>query len=54
LKSNLVTDLTVDGEIKMLRVIQRLAKNYPIAIKATFLGAHAFPLEYKENHSGLY
>ena len=41
--------LTVDGELKMLRVIQRLAQNYPITIKATFLGAHAFPLEYKEN-----
>lgn len=44
--------LTVDGELKMLRVIKRLKENYPIAIKATFLGAHAFPKEYKENHSG--
>lgn len=44
--------LTVDGEIKMLRVIKKLAENYPIKIKATFLGAHAFPSEYKENHSG--
>lgn len=44
--------LTVEGELKMLRVIQRLKKEYPIAIKATFLGAHAFPTEYKENHSG--
>lgn len=44
--------LTVNGELKMLRVIQRLAQNYPITIKATFLGAHAFPLEYKENHKG--
>ena len=44
--------LSVDGEIKMLRVIKRLKGNYPIAIKATFLGAHAFPLEYKENHAG--
>lgn len=44
--------LTVDGEIKMFRVIKKLAQNYPIAIKATFLGAHAFPVEYKENHSG--
>lgn len=44
--------LTVDGELKMLRVIQRLAQNYPITIKATFLGAHAFPVEYKENHDG--
>jgi imidazolonepropionase len=43
--------LTVEGELKMLRVIKRLKENYPIAIKATFLGAHAFPLEYKDNHS---
>lgn len=44
--------LTVDGELKMLRVIKKLAENYPITIKATFLGAHAFPLAYKEDHAG--
>lgn len=44
--------LTVEGELKMLRVIQRLAQNYPITIKATFLGAHAFPLQYSANHKG--
>ena len=44
--------LTIDGELKMLRVIKKLATNYPITIKATFLGAHAFPLAYKENHTG--
>lgn len=44
--------LTVEGELKMLRAIKKLAENYPIKIKATFLGAHAFPKEYKENHSG--
>lgn len=44
--------LTVEGELKMLRVIKKLSENYPIKIKATFLGAHAFPAEYKENHSG--
>ncbi len=43
--------LTVEGELKILRVIKKLSQNYPIAIKATFLGAHAFPSEYKENHS---
>jgi len=43
--------LTVEGELKMLRVIKRLRENYPVAIKATFLGAHAFPTEYKENHT---
>ncbi|QOG04635.1 imidazolonepropionase [Flavobacterium sp. MDT1-60] len=44
--------LTVEGELKMLRVIKKLAENYPIAIKSTFLGAHAFPLHYKENKPG--
>ena len=43
--------LTVEGELKMLRVIKKLSENYPVAIKATFLGAHAFPIQYKENHS---
>ncbi|SHJ19652.1 imidazolonepropionase [Flavobacterium haoranii] len=43
--------LTVEGELKMLRVIKRLKENYAIPIKATFLGAHAFPTQYKENHS---
>jgi imidazolonepropionase len=42
--------LNAEDEIKMLRVIKRLKENYPIAIKATFLGAHAFPTAYKENH----
>ena len=41
--------LTIEGELKMLRVIKKLTDNYPIEIKATFLGAHAFPLHYKEN-----
>ena len=44
--------LTVDAELKMLRVIKRLKENHPITIKATFLGAHAFPLEHKKNHRG--
>lgn len=44
--------LTVEAELKMLRVIKKLKENYPIAIKATFLGAHAFPTEYKDNHQG--
>lgn len=42
--------LSVEGELKMLRVIKRLKEHFPIVIKATFLGAHAFPKEYKENH----
>lgn len=44
--------LSVAGELKMLRVIKRLKKEAPIPIKATFLGAHSYPLEYKENHQG--
>ncbi len=40
--------LSVDSELKMLRVIKRLKSNFPIHIKATFLGAHAFPMEFKE------
>ena len=44
--------LTTAGELRMLRVIKKLADNYPIQIKATFLGAHAFPKDFKDNHSG--
>lgn len=44
--------LTVDAELKILRVIKRLKETAGIPIKATFLGAHAFPAEYKENHRG--
>src|SRR6478609_1765668 len=44
--------LTVEGELKMLRVVQKLSQNYPITIKATFLGAHAFPAAFKENKRG--
>ncbi len=44
--------LTVASEIKMLRVIKKLKANYSLPIKATFLGAHAFPSEFKENHKG--
>lgn len=35
--------LTLDAEIKMLQVIARLKEEFPIPIKSTFLGAHAFP-----------
>lgn len=44
--------LTAENELKMLRVIKRLKDNHPIAIKATFLGAHAYPSEFKNNHQG--
>ncbi len=44
--------LSVEGELKMLRVIQNLKQISPIPVKATFLGAHAYPEAYKENHHG--
>jgi imidazolonepropionase len=43
--------LSVEGEMKMLRVIKRLKENSPLLIKSTFLGAHAIPLEFRENRS---
>jgi imidazolonepropionase len=39
--------LTREAELKMLRVIKKLKENFNIPIKATFLAAHALPLEYK-------
>ncbi|HAP02041.1 MAG TPA: imidazolonepropionase, partial [Bacteroidetes bacterium] len=42
--------LSVESEIKMLRVIRKLKKISPLKIKSTFLGAHAFPAEFKNNH----
>lgn len=44
--------LSVEGELKMLRVIKRLKQSSKAIIKATFLGAHAVPLAYKENKQG--
>ncbi len=46
--------LTVEAELKMLRVIKRLKSVSPIPIKATFLGAHAFPMEYKTDKRQAY
>ena len=43
--------LTTEAELKMLKVIKRLKKLSPLTIKATFLGAHAIPQEYKTNKS---
>lgn len=44
--------LCVEGELKMLRVIRRLKENSPIPVKASFLAAHAYPVDYKENKEG--
>ena len=43
--------LTTEAELKMLRVIKKLKEISPLTIKATFLGAHAIPQEYKTNKS---
>ena len=39
--------LTLEGELKMLRVIKRLKEKFKLPIKSTFLGAHAIPKEFK-------
>ncbi len=41
--------LTTEAELKMLRVAQKLGNDHPIEVKTTFLGAHALPLEYKND-----
>ena len=41
--------LCLKGELKMLRVIRKLKENVGIPIKATFLAAHAYPSEYKQD-----
>ena len=43
---------TTEAELKMLRVIRKLKENSPLTIKATFLGAHGIPLDYKNNTDG--
>lgn len=40
--------LSIDSEIKMLRVIKAMEEYSPIPIRSTFLGAHAIPVEYKD------
>jgi len=44
--------LSYESELKMLRVIRRLKEVSPIPIKATFLGAHALPKEFKADRKG--
>ena len=41
--------LTVESEIKMLRVIKRIGESSPLEVKATFLGAHSLPDEFRAN-----
>ncbi|MCB8995202.1 MAG: imidazolonepropionase [Bacteroidales bacterium] len=44
--------LSLEGELKMLRVIRRLKDAFPLTIKSTFLGAHAIPADYKNDKEG--
>lgn len=44
--------LNMEGELKMLRVIRRLKESNLIPIKASFLAAHTYPIDYKDNHEG--
>ncbi|WP_316816804.1 imidazolonepropionase [Pedobacter nyackensis] len=44
--------LSTESELKMLRVIRRLKNHFTIPVKASFLAAHAYPPEYKNNHEG--
>jgi imidazolonepropionase len=43
--------LSVESELKMLRVIKKLKEKSPLQIRSTFLGAHTYPLVYRENHA---
>jgi imidazolonepropionase len=44
--------LNTEDEMKMLRVIRRLKETTPLTIRSTFLGAHTFPQEYKNDREG--
>jgi imidazolonepropionase len=44
--------LSVEGELKILRVIKKLKEKSPLTIKSNFLAAHAYPIEYREDHNG--
>jgi imidazolonepropionase len=44
--------LTLDAELKLLRVYRQLAAEQPVHIVPTFLGAHIVPLEYRNNREG--
>ena len=44
--------LDFENEIKILKVITHLKQVFPIDIVTTFLGAHTYPPEYKNDHAG--
>jgi len=43
--------LSLEDELKMLRVIRQLKEKSPLQVKSTFLGAHTFPMAFRENHT---
>ena len=40
--------LTTESELKLLRVVRRIAADHPIEISPTFMGAHDIPIEYRD------
>jgi imidazolonepropionase len=44
--------LTIEGELKMLRVIRRLKERSSLSIRSSFLAAHTYPVAFKDNHQG--
>lgn len=44
--------LSVEGELKMLRVIKKLKERSRLSIRASFLGAHTYPPAFKDDHQG--
>ncbi len=44
--------LSVEAELKMLRVIKRIKEQAPIPVRSSFLGAHAIPTLYKDDREG--
>ncbi len=43
--------LSMEDELKQLRVYKRLRENYPVHLESTFLGAHTIPSEFKNDRS---
>ena len=44
--------LSLEGELKMLRVIRKLKEKSSVPVRSTFLGAHTFPEAYRDDHDG--
>lgn len=44
--------LTVEAELKMLRVIKKLKERSALSIRSSFLGAHTYPIAYRDDHAG--